>query len=159
MGCAYVSMTQERALRPDFQVDMTPRREAPRRRQPVEGALQRRLSLGKEKDALAHVVDEECRQDEPGPADADRFPAEVPHVGVERLGSGDAKDHGPEDPEPGPAVSGEETDGLSRVQGASRIATTTNQSIIVGPKMLSIRSAPRRWNQNRKTRSAMPRSG
>jgi len=38
--------------------------------------------------ALAEVVQRQCRQHQPHPGDPDRLLAEVPHVGIQRLGAG-----------------------------------------------------------------------
>ena len=49
--------------------------------------------------ALPEVVRQQRRQHQEEPGEADRPLAEVSHVGVERLGSGDGQDYGPEENE------------------------------------------------------------
>ena len=45
--------------------------------------------------ALAEVVQHQRREHQPEPRDADRPFSEVPHVGVERLGAGEASSTAP----------------------------------------------------------------
>ena len=64
--------------------------------------------------ALAEVVQEQRRQHEREPGEADRPLAEVPHVRVQRFAAGDDEEHGAEHREAVPAVLAEERDGVAR---------------------------------------------
>ena len=92
------------------------RQQRPRRRHQVEG-LRRRARVEQDQRALAEVVQHQRRQHQPEPRQADRPPAEVAHVGVERLAAGDRQHDGAEHDESVPAVVEEEPDGVARVHG------------------------------------------
>ena len=47
---------------------------------------------GKDHRPLPHVIEQQGRQHEVNPRNADRLSAEMSHVGVERLGTGDRED-------------------------------------------------------------------
>ena len=56
-----------------------------------EERIGRCLRLGDQQRALPEVVQHQARQHEEQPCGADRFPAEVTHVGIQRLGAGHAQ--------------------------------------------------------------------
>ena len=58
---------------------------------------------------LAGVIEHQAGEHHAVPGEADRPGAEMAHVGVERLGAGDAQEHAAEHEEPGEAAGGEET--------------------------------------------------
>ena len=60
------------------------RHQAPARRQEIEGICDR-LRVVEDQRALAEIVADERRQDEEQPGRLDRPPAEMAHVGIERL--------------------------------------------------------------------------
>lgn len=73
-----------------------------------------RAGVRDEERTLPEVVQDERNEDEePGPPD--RFPAEVAHVGEERLAAGRAEDHLREDEEGGDPVGQEEGEAVQRV--------------------------------------------
>ncbi len=85
----------------------------PLRHQQVEGARDRGRVV-QDQGALAHVVQGERREDDEEPRAADGPPAEVAHVGVERLGPRHREHHGPERDERDPRVPREELHGVVR---------------------------------------------
>jgi hypothetical protein len=90
--------------------------ERPCRREQVERVLRGR-GLAKEQRTLAEVIEQQRRQDNREPADADRGRAEMPHIGVQRLAAGDHEEDGAEDDVAVPAVAEEEGGTLRGVDG------------------------------------------
>ena len=139
-----------------------------RRHQRVEGTLDRELAgrgaetrrartARQQQRALPEVVEEQRREDDAVPGEADRPRAEMAHVGVERLAAGDAEDDRAEDEE---AVrsrasrrnarrwrgsSAREHRGLAqRSTGTATAAIVTNQTSVTGPKTAPTCAVPRR---------------
>ena len=80
-----------------------------------EERVRRRLRVGQHQAALPEVVQRERREHHGGPGQPDRPAAEMPHVGVERLGSGHRQEHRSHHPQRAKAVLDEELDGHRRV--------------------------------------------
>ena len=90
-------------------------------------------------------------------------PAEVPHVGVQRLGAGDGEDDGGEREEGDAEVPGEEADGVGRgerledlgvrrrCRATPQAPIATNQTIMTGPNSRPTAAVPRRWTANSST--------
>ena len=57
----------------------------------MEERVLARLGIRQQQRALADVVDDQRRQHQREPGDANRLAAEVAHVGVERFGAGDRR--------------------------------------------------------------------
>ena len=103
------------------------------------------------------VVEGERGEDDEEPGEADGRPAEVAHVGVERLGAGDRQHHRAHGDEGDERVLGDEHQRVRRRErlagspgwrrhGAGRApASTANQSTITGPKTLPTTPVPERW--------------
>ena len=89
--------------------------ERPARHEQVERVLHR-LGLDEQQRALAEIVQHQRGGDETEPADAHRLLAEVPHVGIERLGAGHGEDHRAEHDEGLRHVAGEEGQRVQRVE-------------------------------------------
>ena len=69
------------------------------------------VRMGDDVGALSQIVDHQCDKDEvPGPDD--RFAAQMPHVGIERLAAGGAEDDLGQDEETGQAVIIEKSGGI-----------------------------------------------
>ena len=68
--------------------------------------------------ALAEVVQDQRRQHEREPGEADRMLAEMTHVRVQRFAAGDDEEDGAEHREPGEAVVAEEAERVPRIEGA-----------------------------------------
>ena len=129
----------------------------PGRRQQEE-RLFGRLRIGQQQRALAEVVEQQRRQHQREPGDADRPLAEVAHVGVQRLAAGDHQEHRAEHREAVPAVLAEER--RTRDAGSTAVehdrlaarstitpstAITTNQTTIIGPNSRPTRCVPCCW--------------
>ena len=69
----------------------------------------RGVRVGEQQRALPEVVQDERRQHQREPRQPNRLPAEVAHVGVERLTAGDDEKHGAEHGETHESVRVEET--------------------------------------------------
>ena len=80
--------------------------------------LRRGLGHLQQHRALAEVVQEQGRKHEREPREPDGPPAEVPHVGVERLAAGDHEKHRAENDEAVIAVVAEERHRVARIDGA-----------------------------------------
>ena len=65
---------------------------------------------------LAGVIQDQRREDKAEPGDADRFGADMTHVGVERLGAGDAQEDAAQQQEAGCAAFHQGVDGVSRIE-------------------------------------------
>ena len=65
---------------------------------------------------LPHVIEQQGRQHEVNPRNADRLSAEMSHVGVERLGTGDREDDRTHGDERAHEIGSEEMDGVHRVE-------------------------------------------
>src|SRR6202000_800608 len=65
----------------------------PAGRQQEEGIADRGGGIGQDKGALSQVVEDAGGEDKEDPRPRDRAAAEVPHVGVERLGAGHREHH------------------------------------------------------------------
>jgi hypothetical protein len=65
--------------------------------------------------ALTEVVQQQRGKDDRVPTEADRSPAEVAHVGVERFAAGDAQHHAAQHREPTGSVGCEEAHRVGRV--------------------------------------------
>ena len=66
--------------------------------------------------ALPEIVEHQCREDEIDPADLDRRPPEMSHVGVERLCTRDGQHHRSERQERAQDVRAEKSHGIERVE-------------------------------------------
>jgi hypothetical protein len=88
----------------------------PRRCQQVERVLRGRRIFQQQR-ALSEVVEQQRRQHDGTPVDADRPRAEVPHVGVQRLAAGHDQEHRAEHEVAVPPGLGEELDGVERIDG------------------------------------------
>ena len=66
---------------------------------------------------LAGIVEDEAREHDAEPGQADRRRAEMPHVGVERFGSRDAQEHAAEHQERREAARSNEAKAVERVHG------------------------------------------
>ncbi len=66
---------------------------------------------------LAEIVEDEGRQDQQIPGQADRRAAEMPHIGVERFAAGHGKNHRSQGQESGEAMVVEEHRGVVRTDG------------------------------------------
>ena len=75
----------------------------------------RRLRIAQEQRALTEVVEQQRRQHEREPGDANRPPAEMAHVGVERLAAGDDQEDGAEHGEAVPSVLAKERERMARI--------------------------------------------
>ena len=75
-----------------------------------------RLRVGDQQRALAEVVEDQRRQHQAEPREPHRALAEVPHVGIQRLGPGDGEQHGAEHHERGKSVPGDEAQRVQRVE-------------------------------------------
>ncbi len=75
----------------------------------------RRLGAAQEQGALAEVVEHQGREHHAEPGQTNRPAAEVPHVGVQGLATGQDQDHRAEDQEPDHAVANKEVDGVPRI--------------------------------------------
>ena len=103
--------------------------------------------------ALAEIVQDQRREHQRKPRQADRLLAEVSHVGVQRFPAGDDEEHGAEHGEAGEAVGGKERDGVTRIERAEdrrqahdpatpSTASITNQTTMIGPKSPPTRCVP-----------------
>ncbi len=64
-----------------------------------EERIVQRLGVLQDQRTLAQIVQRQAGKDEPDPGDLDRRPAEMAHVGVERLGAGDGEEDAAQDDE------------------------------------------------------------
>ena len=92
------------------------RRHQPGAREEAKERVVERARVAHQERALAHVVEGERGQDDAGPGDLDRAPAEVAHVGVERLGAGEREDDRADRREDVPAALAQEVERAARVE-------------------------------------------
>ena len=86
----------------------------------VERAVDR-LRVAQQQRPLAEIVEHQRRQHDAQPGVADRQPAEVAHVGVERLGPGHRQHDGTQGHERPPAEVPEQGHAVGRVQRAQHV--------------------------------------
>ena len=67
-----------------------------------------RLGVGDDHRALPEVVEQQSRKHDDEPGEADRAPAEMTHVGVQRFAAGHDQEHAAENQESEPPVAREE---------------------------------------------------
>ncbi len=89
----------------------------PVRHQMVE-RMGERCRLVQDQSALAEIIEDQSRQDQAEPGPLDRRPAEMAHVGIERLGAGHRQHDRAQRHEGLPAGQLEQADGVARIQGA-----------------------------------------
>ncbi len=82
-----------------------------------EERLRGRRAVGQQQRALPEVVQQQRRQHQPKPGQADRLFAEVSHVGVQRLSAGDYEEHRAQHRKSVEPMLGEERDRVPRVEG------------------------------------------
>ena len=116
--------------------------------------------------ALTHVAQDAGREDEQQPRAGDRRAAEVPHVGVQRLGAGDREHDGGQREERDREVVEEEVERVGRRErledlrvigdpaDAARRRSIRNQTIITGPNRRPTPAVPMRWSRNSATMMA-----
>ena len=120
-----------------------------------------RAGVGQEQRSLPEIVQDKAGQDDGEPAEADRQPAEMAHIGIHRLAAGDGQEGGAEH---GETDAGSRMDEVAqraeradarpgwRVRERSRARPSTpmtaNHSSIAGPKMLPMKPVPLRWTRN-----------
>ena len=75
--------------------------------------------LDEQQRPLAEVIDQQRRQDQPEPRQADREASEVPHVRIERLGASHHEDDCAQHGEAVPPVLDEESERMPGVEGAT----------------------------------------
>ena len=129
------------------------------RRQQVERIAHRRR-IAKQQRALAEVVEDQRRKHEREPGQTNRTLAEMPHVGVERLGARDGEDDRTEREEADVPLSTEKSHAVPRIErgrdprlahdldDAQRARWSTNQSAMIGPNTDPTRPVPNRWTVN-----------
>src|SRR5450759_3705673 len=81
-----------------------------------EERIDRARRVPQDQRALAEIVRQQRRQHQEEPGEADRPLAEVSHVGVERLRSGDGQDHGSEENESGVPMPNEKLQAVQRIR-------------------------------------------
>ncbi len=126
-------------------------------RQRVERVGDDPLAAGEHRRTLAEVVEEQAREDHEVPGEPDRSPAEVPHVGVQRLGARDAQHHGGQDrrsrgprattrkSRPCQGSTASSTRGSRSTHGTPSAAIMPNQTSIAGPNTEPTTAVPRFW--------------
>ena len=117
----------------------------------------RRCGVDQQQRALTEVVEQQRRQHEREPRQADRPFAEMAHVGVQRLAARDDEEHRAEHGEPMQPWSRKERDGVPRIDRrrarpaavrSSRARgprSTRNHSTMIGPNSRPTRWVPCRW--------------
>ena len=85
--------------------------------------------------ALAEVVEHQRRQHQPEPGQPDRPPAEVAHVGVQRLAAGDARTTAPSTGKPCQPLSRKK---LTAWRGSSAPSTAGSRTIQTTPSTASV---------------------